>query len=337
MLFAMKGALTMSGPRLFFSFCFSLSMLASVSAISADTPLDRIELTTESGVFARQGSAVITQADFDAYLSRMPEEHRGGFLLSNERIGQVLQNFVLVRLLAAEGMEKGLLDDEVVGANLFQAAMVYLAEEHRQRYLAERMLDDYTDAARELYLTRPERFRSEPTVSFTHILVWRGRGRGELEAMESIFSIYDRLRDGADFDELVLEHSDDPSLEDNQGRFARVDLAELEDNFARAVAMMQPGQISEPVLTDYGWHIIRLDEKHEAEQRGWEDVRELAITTARERHQNDLLERLYRRLLNADSIEVTPGAVEDLLTRYGVRDAGRPTTEAVTEHARDQD
>lgn len=337
MSFVMNGALINSGPRFFVSSAFIALLFVSAAAFSDERPLDHIELTTESGVFARQGSAVVTQSDFDAYLNRMPEEHRGGFLLSNERIGQVLQSLVLVRLLTAEGIEKGLLDDEVVRANLFQAAMVYLADEYRQRYLADRMLDDYSDAARELYLTRPDRFDAESTVSFTHILVWRGRGRGELEAMETIFSIYDRLQDGADFDELVLEHSDDPSLEDNQGRFTRIDPAELEENFAQAVAIMQPGQISEPVLTDYGWHIIRLDEKHEGEKREWEDVREQALTMARERHQNDLLERLYRRLLNADPIEVTPNAVEDLLTRYGVSDVGRPTTEEVTEHAQDED
>jgi peptidyl-prolyl cis-trans isomerase C len=326
-----------SGPRGIRFFLFAGFMLCCASAWSADNPLKSIDLVPESDVFARQGPAVVAQSDFDAHLNRIPEEHRGGFLLSKERIGQVLQNLVLVRLLANEAVEQKLLEDSLVQANLRQTAMVYLADEYRHRFLAERMLDDYSDSARELYLTRPELFKTDTTYSFAHILVWRGRGRGELEAMERIHSVYEQLQDGADFEDLVKAYSDDPTAEENQGKFERVDSEELDEQFAQALAIMQPGQISEPVLTDYGWHIIRLDAEHEGDQPEWEVVEEQAREIARERHQNELIERLYRRLLNVHQIEVSPEAVEVLLSRYGVTDAGRPTTAEVIEQTQEED
>lgn len=323
-----------SGPTFRALTVFVLSLGLS-GALLADSPLESIDLPSDSGLFARQGPAVITQADFDAYLERLPEEHRGGFLLSNERIGQVLQNLVLVRLLAAQALEEGLYENEVTQANLYQASMVFLADVFRRDFLSDRELDDYSDLARELYLTRSDLFQAEPTVSFAHILIWRGRGRGELDAMESIFALYEQLQGGADFEELATQYSDDPEAEETGGKYRHINIEELEENFAQAVSMMEPGQISEPVLTDYGWHIIRLDEKHEGEKPEWEDVREKATRFAREQHQKDLLERLYRRLLNAHPIEVTPEAVDTLLRRHGVRDSERPTTEAIIEHAQD--
>lgn len=98
----------------------------------------------------------------------------------------------------------------------------------------------------------------------------KGESRAELRARAREVSA--RLKRGDEFDELVLHYSDDPAAArgSNLGFIRR---GELEPPIERAVSALQPGQISEPVETPEGIHIIRLDEKKAAQFRPLEEVK----------------------------------------------------------------
>lgn len=305
---------------------FATTLLVLLTTAAAANSLG---LPRDSEPLVHNGPVSVTQADVDAYLSRVPAEDRAGFLMSNERLGQVIESLLLVRLLGHEAIEAGLLDEALVEGSLYQGAMVYLAEQYRERHLEEQMLDDYGQQARELYLTEPNLFRRPESVSFTHILVNRGRGRGELEAMERIFEVYGKLQADGDFDALVSEYSDDPYVNDNQGSYENVALEELDGEVASALQLMQPGQISEPVLSAHGWHIIRLDGQTETGQLPWENAENAAREIARQRHSRQLIELLYRRLLDEHPVEIVPGSIEKLHERYGISGSNLPTAESL--------
>lgn len=79
-----------------------------------------------------------------------------------------------------------------------------------------------------------------------------------------IYEIYKRLEQGADFSTLVKQYSEDRNTKDQQGiipRFASGSLGSpiLED---AAYALKEPNQISEPIQTDYAWHIVKLVKKY---------------------------------------------------------------------------
>lgn len=315
------------GPMIAFVLILALSFLPAHDSWGAEA----FAIPRDSSTVVTKGAVKVTQADLDAYLSRIPEADRGAFLMDKQRLGQAIEQLLLIRLLAAQAIESGLLEEPVVQGSAYQTAMVYLAEERRKRHLAENTLSDYGQQARELYLTERSLFEQPATLSFSHILVNRGRGRGELEAMERIFEIYERLQEGAEFDALVDEYSDDPYADENGGSYENVSLEELEGEVAEALQLMQPGQISEPVLSDHGWHVIRLDAKNDKRQLEWEEAEEQARQVARQRHRQDLIDSLYRDALDAGPLEIEPGSIEELLGRYGVQDAERPSSESISE------
>lgn len=98
----------------------------------------------------------------------------------------------------------------------------------------------------------------------------KGESRAELRARAREVSA--RLKKGEEFDELVLRYSDDPDAVrgSNLGFVRR---GEMEPPIERAVSALQPGQVSEPVETPEGIHIIRLDEKKAAQFRPLEAVK----------------------------------------------------------------
>jgi len=283
---------------------------------SAGEPVNNsLEIVVNSSVLAEQGDVVVTEADLAAYLSRIPEEHRGGFLRSRDRIGRALDNLLLPRLITEAAKEDGLLDDPAIHGQLYQSAVVLISQEYMDRYFQEEALDDYSAMARELYLLEPERFQSEPTVSFTHLLIQVGVERGELDGMRSIFSAYERLQAGESLDTIAIEQSDDPAAKENQGRYTDVSPETLDPAVAAALSVMRPGDLSEPVRSEFGWHILRLDEKTPAQELDWEAARDMAIMAARTQHMTTARERLVQRL-RIGQMEVDVPALQRFLDQY---------------------
>lgn len=64
---------------------------------------------------------------------------------------------------------------------------------------------------------------------------------------------------GADFNQLAFEHSDDPSAKDNRGSLGFFTALQMVSPFEDAAYNLQVGQISDPILTDFGYHIIKLE------------------------------------------------------------------------------
>ena len=67
-----------------------------------------------------------------------------------------------------------------------------------------------------------------------------------------------------DFSALALEHSDDPTASFNNGDLGFLEYGVLDADFEAGVDQLQVGEISNPVLTRFGYHLIRLNERREA-------------------------------------------------------------------------
>ena len=85
-------------------------------------------------------------------------------------------------------------------------------------------------------------------------------------AEEKIDGIIKELKEGADFEELAKEKSDDESSRDRGGDLDIIYKGILDPAFDEAISKLKPGEISEKVTTRFGFHVIQLIEKHPPEQ-----------------------------------------------------------------------
>ncbi|RZS93194.1 peptidylprolyl isomerase [Aquimarina brevivitae] len=104
-------------------------------------------------------------------------------------------------------------------------------------------------------------------VSVAHIMIADENGTKKEEALAQIQKIEAQLKNGAPFDTLAKEFSDDKNTAKNGGRINRFAKGELNSEIFEnaAFALQEPGEISAPVKTQYGWHIIKLLQKHPIE------------------------------------------------------------------------
>ncbi len=133
-----------------------------------------------------------------------------------------------------------------------------------------------------------------------HILV-----KDEAEAKKLI----KQLDKGADFAELAKKHSTGPTGKDG-GDLGWFDPNQMVPAFAKAVADMKPGSYSkEPVQTQFGWHVINLQETRKAEPPSFEDAKpQLTALVQRQKIAEKIGEMRNNAVveLNEDIVKVTP-------------------------------
>lgn len=278
----------------------------------------RYKLDFSSPVILWSDDVAVTELDLHAHMQTVREEHRTQFVSSQERVGEVLEQRLLQRTGAKRALEQGLMDNAQVKASIAHEIERELSKRNRERYLDNQMLDDYTERARELYLTEPERFREAQRFSFSHVLIRTGN-RGEAEAMSLILEVHELSKNGKNFDELIEEFGEDRDGTDKPGYYAEIEPGNLDQNFARVLTRMNDaGEIAgEPVRTRFGWHLIRLDKRHPRERLSWEEAATDARQLARERHRDALLKRYHSELMSLETIETVPGSIEDFQRQYG--------------------
>ncbi|MFZ2508162.1 MAG: SurA N-terminal domain-containing protein, partial [Steroidobacteraceae bacterium] len=127
------------------------------------------------------------------------------------------------------------------------------------------------DQLREYYEANQERFSTAGRRHVRHILIAAGDDEAAAEAKAR--KVYDRVSAGEDFAALARELSDDPGSAAAGGDLGWALRGDFVAAFADAVWDMQPGDTREPVRTEFGWHVIRLEQAEPDTTRSFAEVR----------------------------------------------------------------
>mgnify|MGYP000276848683 CR=1 FL=1 len=116
-------------------------------------------------------------------------------------------------------------------------------------------------------------FDQPEQVEASHILV---------DDEETAKEIKKKLDEGADFAELAAEYSKDTGSAENGGQLGYFGRGKMVEEFENAAFSMEVGQISDPVKTKYGYHIIKVTGKKEAKEATLEDARDEIVEILKE-------------------------------------------------------
>ncbi len=224
----------------------ALAQEAAAPAVSPDT------------VVATVGGETITEADLGfaaedltQELSQMPPEQRKPFLV------RVL---IDMKVMAKAGQDAGMADTP-----LFQQRLDYLEDRAlRRAYFADAIANAVTEeSVRAEYDKFVADFTPSDEIRASHILV---------PTEEEANAVKTQLDEGADFATLAKEKSIDPGAANggDLGFFGKgMMVAPFE---AAAFALSDVGQVSAPVQSQFGWHVIRLEEKRQSTPPAFEQV-----------------------------------------------------------------
>ena len=154
------------------------------------------------------------------------------------------------------------------------------------------------------YEDRPELFRTEEMLSASHLLKMAKTDEEFEKALEDVKVLRERLLKGEDFTELVRAESDDKGNDGNLGTFGK---GRMVPEFEKAAYALETGELSEPVRTQFGWHLIQLHEKIPSKVTEFNDIKEKVIEYLTERKKDKVFEGFLDGLKAQATIEEVSG------------------------------
>jgi len=217
-----------------------------------------------------------------------------------------------------EAQKKNLLVDYMVdlkvGAQAAEAAKVGESPDFKRKlaYFRDKLLlDDYLEqeakkavtpeAEHAIYDTSVKLMKPEEEIHARHILV-----DNEAEAKK----IAARIKGGEDFAKVAAETSKDPGSKAEGGDLGWFTKERMVPDFATAAFAMQPGQVSDPVKTQFGWHVIKVEEKRTKPQPTFDELKEQIDQHLIRKSQQDLILKLRAeaKIDRKDAPAATPEA-----------------------------
>ena len=291
------------------------ALLLSTSLVAAE-PTPEVPDLDPAVVLAYKGGVTVTQLEIDAVFNKLPKGERLLFIRDGAKVDQLINSLLQRKLVSREAVAAGYDQDPLIAARLELERQKELADAWLQKVMADAPPADFEALAHEQYLANPDAWRSEEVLDVSHILLGT-ENRGEAEARELAASLREQLEaDPTRFDAFVMEYSDDPIKENNGGRYADMRRGMMVKSFEKAAfALDQPGQISQPVKTEYGYHIIRLNARTGDELQDYSAVKEQAVARAEQRYLDSYRQNYLIKILSGPVV-IPDGAVEIMAKRH---------------------
>lgn len=240
----------------------------------------------DAKILARVNGSAITDADvaaaekdFAQQLVAVPAADRRRLLLQH-----LIESQLLADAATKENLDKS---DELENTMRY-----YRRRTLRNLYYREHLRDAVSEAeAKSFYDERIGNMPRETEVRARHILV-------EDEATAA--DLRERLARGGDFEALAKEYSKDPGSADSGGDLGYFSKDQMVAAFADAAFGLEKGEISEPVQTEFGWHIIMLEDKRDKQPPSFDAVKQQILAYLAQ----EKAEKAIEALRNASSIEI---------------------------------
>ena len=213
-------------------------------------------------VLAKVAGREITEAEFHAYLQGIPREQQA-YAANPQYRDQYLDQLISLHMFAQFGEDEKLDETEEYKTILESAKRDILAQLAMRNTLKKVQVTE--DEIKDYYEANPKKFEKGATVSAKHILV---------ETEEACKDVLAQIESGAKtFENAAKEYSTCPSKErgGDLGEFGR---GQMVKEFEDAAFAAEIGQIVGPVKTQFGYHLIKVEDKKEAGESNLEEVKD---------------------------------------------------------------
>ncbi len=169
------------------------------------------------------------------------------------------------------------------------------------------------------YQENMDSYRQPEKVQVRHILIkTQGKPKEELPKLKAkAEDLLKQLRSGADFGDLAKKNSEDPGSAVKGGELGPIIRGQTVPNFEKAAFSLKPGELSDLVETEYGYHILQVEAKMAAHTQTLDEVKPQLIAEAQKQYGAETL----KKTMDAARAEVArnPGSAESVAKKYNLK------------------
>lgn len=286
-------------------------IIRNVPAFQVEGRFDSELYRQRMAATGQSASAFERELASDLLVQELPAAVSGSVIVTDADIDRWLRVQMEKRQIAYTTIQSQRFDDQV---SISESEIQAFYDENQNQFMRpERVSVEYIeldtrdmaetmeveeDVLRQRYESTQSRFMTPERRNASHILITAGDERTEEEAAALAQSLRERLDAGEDFAELAAEFSDDPGSAQQGGDLGWIEPNVMMPEFEAALFDQQMGEIVGPVETEFGWHLIRLDEIDMPRGQTFEEARAQILEEVRTERADDLYIELSERLID---------------------------------------
>lgn len=227
-------------------------------------------------VLAKVGGITITMSDFNRMISYYDDEKKKALEANPMYKAIILQRIVQGMILSKVAYEKGFDQKPDIKEQIELLTRDFLSTQ----YLTKEVVDKIQASEEDMklyYKVHGSEFKSPEMLRARHILAKAEKSATEeikKKAQEKIANILKRIKSGEDFAKLATELSEDPGTKAKGGDLGFFPRGKMVPEFEAIVFSMKQGEVSGVIGTEFGYHIVKLEEKKEPAIEPYENVRD---------------------------------------------------------------
>jgi hypothetical protein len=293
-------------------FCILLATLACAGVAHAD------DSGLPPDVFAESRYTKLTRADWDKAISKLPIEKRQAFAMSPKRIEELLNQVLVMKTFAAQARAANLPPDTKDGGEADDVAyanarLKQIDSDAGKEFDARGKQNEA--AAKERFAVTASRYVEPAQYLLSDILIAFDRHGGASGAEEFAKSTRARVAAGADFAAVAKEVSDGTTRKEG-GALPWLTLAQMDPHYREAVQLLvSAGDVSEPVVTRRGYHILRLEQRRPERQKTFDEAKNQVIADMREQFIAQKRDEVIRAIREDKTIKVNHDALDALVVK----------------------
>jgi len=276
-----------------FLVCLSLLFVTDVFGAAAQ----KVPKKDPPDLLVKIGDKVITKREFDARIMGLPEELQNRLKTEQQKI-VYLDSLVQAELLAREAQSQRINQETAIAVRIEDQTITLLAQEYMRRQFAKLPVITEQDIEK-YYNDHKAELVVPPMVRAQHILI-RVDGKAKQEEVTAAYNkINDIRRDaehGADFGNLAEKYTEDTTNKANRGDTGFFTRDRVIPEISQQAFNMKVGEISQPVKSALGYHLIKVNEKTAGKQLTLEEATPRIRAFQENTQKQELLKKEVERL-----------------------------------------
>lgn len=212
---------------------------------------------------------------------------------SPERRREGMQQLYALNILRLDAEKNAVLsDEEKKWIAEYEVSMAMVRQYLAKQVALEADEIDFNRLAQEYYLANREEFMLPERLTLRTLLI-RTDCRTPEEAVEMAAKLVSDVRDEAEFEAVIKQHTEDEVAAETGGLMSSVTRGQTVVEFEEAAfALTEPGEFSQPVVSEFGAHVIQLISRKPAFQQPFEDVQHKIIAELEGKERSNILSTL---------------------------------------------
>jgi len=263
-------------------------------------------LGQEDPILGKAGDYVIRQSDLERMIRYSPPDKQKAIADNPEQRMAIVRFMLEVKVISDWARKEGFDKKPEVKEQMNYVLNNYLAQEYLIRVAA--MEPNVTEEElRKFYTDHEKNFMEPEQARVRHILIRLPQGASEEDtkkARSKAEGLLQRIKKGEDFSKMAEQYSDDPGSKQNGGDIGFFSRGQVVKPFEDAVFSLKPGQTSEVVETQFGYHLIKVEEFKPEGVKPFEEVKELIRPRLQEEEKRSRGEEFIKRVSREAGLEI---------------------------------